>query len=222
MKLLFKYPSRSRPDLFFRGLDSIVNNLADKENYIVLCTFDENDSTMNNPAIIEKLKTYKNLIPVFGKSDGKIHAMNKDIELLENKQWDILIGTSDDMEFITNGFDDIIRDDMKKYFPDGDGVLHYPDGYTDSRLMTISIMGRKYYDRFGYIYHYAYKSFYADNEAAEVGANLKKIQYIPKQLFVHRHPAWGAGTTDALYQRNDLDYVSDGAVYEIRKMSNFK
>ena len=47
-KIVFKYTSRSRPDNFFRGLRSIIDNCVDN-NYEVLCSFDEDDKSMNNP-----------------------------------------------------------------------------------------------------------------------------------------------------------------------------
>ena len=32
LKILFKLPSRGRPERFFKALDSIINNLQDFEN----------------------------------------------------------------------------------------------------------------------------------------------------------------------------------------------
>jgi hypothetical protein len=73
--------------------------------------------------------------------------------------WDILVVMSDDMVCVTHGWDDIIRQDMNENFPDTDGVLHYNDGNQKANVMTMSIIGRKYYKRDGYIYNPEYQSF---------------------------------------------------------------
>ena len=61
------------------------------------------------------------------------------------------------------GFDSIIRNEMQKLFPDTDGILWFFDGWRKD-LNTLCILGRKYYDRFGYIYHPDYNSFWSDAE----------------------------------------------------------
>src|SRR5690242_20597682 len=121
MKILYKYASRSRPERFFYGLDSIVKN-AKHDHYIILCSFDADDETMNCRETSDALKKYDSVIPLFGTSKNKIDAINRDMEIVE--RWDILINMSDDMQFIKQGFDlDIIED-----FGDNlDQFLHYPD-----------------------------------------------------------------------------------------------
>ena len=66
-----------------------------------------------------------------------------------------------------------IRQKMIKHFPDTDGVLWFFDGWRKD-LNTLCIIGRKYYERFGYIYHPDYKSFWCDAEFTEVANKLKK------------------------------------------------
>lgn len=62
------------------------------------------------------------------------------------------------------GYDNIIAVNMNKYFPNMDGALHFNDGRVGNSLFTLSIMGKKLYDQFGYIYHPDYKYTYCDNE----------------------------------------------------------
>lgn len=42
MRILYKYASRSRPDKFRRGLESIAQNSV-SDNYVVLATLDSDD-----------------------------------------------------------------------------------------------------------------------------------------------------------------------------------
>jgi len=120
-----------------------------------------------------------------GASESKIHAVNRDINEFD-EPWDILVVASDDMWPVAKGWDTTIRNDMAKHFPDLDGMLWYPDGF-QKRITTMPIMGRRYYNRFGFVYHPSYRSFWCDNEQTAVAQAHGKIVYIDQQLFEHRH-----------------------------------
>lgn len=223
MKILVKYTSRSRPDRFFFGLDSIVNNMMRPKDHQILCSFDTDDLTMNNPEVIGRLATQSpdyNITWVFGESKSKIDAINRDIDKAD-KDWDILVNMSDDMEFIERGFDQFICYEMENRYPDTDGVLHFPDGHTQDRLMTLSIIGRRWYERFGYVYHPDYKSLWCDNEAMLVARKLNKISYIPQQIFQHNHPAWRKGEMDEQYQRTEAFNAEDHQTFLRRQKNGF-
>ena len=63
-------------------------------NIQFLITLDNDDTSMNTPEVIEKLKNFKNLDFVFGESLNKIDAVNRDIV---DGDWDIILLASDDM-----------------------------------------------------------------------------------------------------------------------------
>jgi hypothetical protein len=84
-----------------------------------------------------------------------------------------------------SGYDSALRDNMEHYFPDTDGVLWFNDGFQKHNLNTLCILGRKYYQRFGYIYHPAYKSLWCDNEFTVVASLLKKQLYFDKVIIRH-------------------------------------
>jgi hypothetical protein len=158
-KILFKYASRSRTQKFFEGLDNILANLGDLNNFCILVSLDSDDETMNNQNTIQRLteyvKKYPNKIVIkFGLSKSKIDAINRDInEFKERFDFDILVNFSDDMQFIKHSFDEVIRQEFSFSFPDLDGNIYFDDGFTADRLSTMSIIGRKYYDKYNYIYH---------------------------------------------------------------------
>lgn len=64
--------------------------------------------------------------------------------------WDIFILASHDMHCQRRGWDQQIRLDMQEHFPDTDGCLWYSDGYRANQC-RLPIMGRKYYQRNGYL-----------------------------------------------------------------------
>jgi hypothetical protein len=226
--ILYKFATRSRPEKFFKGIENIISRSSDKENMAILVSADIDDKTMYNSAVLTRLKPYieKQIVfIVFGKSKNKIDAINRDMEqsykIDRLKDWSILVNFSDDMEFIVDGFDEIIRDKFQIHFSTGDGNLHFNDGFAHDRVSTMSIMDRKYYERFHYIYNYAYISVWCDNEYTEVARMLNKIQYFSTQIFRHNHPANGIGTPDALLTHTESFYHVDGKTYEERKRKNF-
>jgi hypothetical protein len=221
-KILFKLPSRTRPNRVFEVLDATVNNLGDRENYQFLLTLDEDDLTMNNDTIKKHLDSYKNMNYIFGNSTSKIHAVNRDLDEF-NKDWDILVLLSDDMVPVYLGFDDVIRDKFNQYFPDYDGVTWFNDGFQKNRINTLCILGKKYYERFGYIYNPEYKSLYCDNEFTEVANRLKKQVYFENVIIEHRHFSIGnnSGRYDQLYMRNDSLMKNDELVFWNRRNKNF-
>lgn len=218
MKLLIKFPTRSRPSKFFEVLDKYVGMLEEPENVFFVISCDEDDSSMNNPETIQKLSEYKNLTYNFGKNKNKVEAINGD---LEERVFDILLLASDDMIPQIFGYDTIIRQGFKRFFPDTDGVLWFNDGYQGSRLNTLCILGKKYYDRFNYIYNPSYISLWCDTEFTEVSKMLNKVKYIPQVIIKHEHPVWLGEKWDDLQNKNDSFNQRDMKNFEERKSINF-
>lgn len=217
-KILFKYPTRGRADRFFQGLDSIVNNVADVDYYHVSVTLDEDDPVMNNRETIARIAEYKNVSIGWGLSKSKIDAVNR---TMPDYQFDILVNMSDDMRFNIYGFDQMIRVDMNAHFPDFDGLLHYPDQDAKEFLATMYIAGRKFYERFGYIYHPSYKSLWCDNEVQDVAKMLDKYKYCGYQINVHLNPAYNHLPKDEMFNRQQSDWNDDEKNYYERKARNF-
>jgi hypothetical protein len=59
MKILIKFPTRGRPDKFFAVLERYIAMADDVSKIAFLISADEDDSTMNNPSVIEKLEKVK-------------------------------------------------------------------------------------------------------------------------------------------------------------------
>lgn len=220
MRVLYKFPSRSRPDKFFAAIDNI-HDLSTHDDFEILATLDIDDRTMTTPEVKERLKQYPKVRAIYGTSSGKVSAINRDMDF--SGEWQILICMADDMRWIKKGFDTEIISLFEKYFPDTDGFLHLNDGIVNDRLPTMAIMGRKLYDYFGYIYNPIYRSVFCDNEQFDVVRILGKYHYEPINLFVHEHPAYGMAPNDDLYRKNENPelYAADGNTYRQRKEINF-
>lgn len=217
--ILVKFPTRSRPERFLEYLSLYVSTQSTKQ-VTYLISIDNDDYTANEEFIDRVINITKDCIIVKGISNNKIHACNRDMDQADDMDWRTLVLASDDMKPNALGWDKIISDGMRDHFPDGDGVLNFSDGY--SSLNTMCIMGRKYYDRFGYIYHPDYTSLWCDNEFQEVSRILGKEKKFDQVLFMHEHPANNNGVgNDMLYIRNERYYRQDKSVFDKRKSNNF-
>jgi len=219
MNILIKFPTRSRKDKFFQTLDIYYDKLSNIENTFFHITCDSDDVSMNNGEVIDKLKSYKNLTFKFGISQNKIDAVNRDME--EMKNYDIILLASDDMIPQVKGYDEIIRNKMNEFYPDTDGVLWFNDGHQKERLNTLCILGKKYYDRFKYIYYPQYKSTWSDNEFTQVANKLKKQTYFNEIIIRHEHPHCGYGKMDEIYRLNNINERHDKSLFFNRVNKNF-
>jgi len=219
MKLLIKFPTRNRKNKFFKVLKQYQNLCEDFDNTFFLITLDNDDETMKPSEVSDIFGTFKNIKVVYGNSNSKIHAINRDIELVD--EWDIVLLASDDMTPKVKGYDNIIRNRMKEYYPNTDGILWFNDGHQGNKLNTLSILGKKYYDRFGYIYQPEYKSVWSDNEFMMVGNLLGKQTYLDEVIIEHEHPDWGYGNRDIIHQINLQNESHDRNLFVSRKNNNF-
>lgn len=219
-KILVKYPTRSRPELFLKTISEYYSKAFDNSKIEYLISYDEDDDTMTSEVLAEAFRLCPQIKMHPGKSESKIHACNRDVEHAD--QWDIMLLVSDDMEVQVENWDQIIRSDFKKYFPEGDGVLWYHDGSKQKVITTLSCMDKKYYDTFGYIYYRGYKSFFSDNEFTEVAKAKNKIRFIDHVIIKHQHPQWGEAVKhDSLYEKNNVYWKHDQELYNNRRNTNF-
>lgn len=218
--ILFKFPTMGRKDKFFNTLDIYYNNIADKSNSRFVISMESSDSDMNNDLVKNRLNDYYNLSYYFGNNDSKISACNAD---MRGQEFDIVVLASDDQIPIVKGFDDIIREKMRENFSDLDGCLWFNDGYTKDKLNTLCIIGKKYYDRFNYIYHPAYRSLWSDNEFTEIAIKLNKIKYFDNVIIKHEHPFNNGNMSvyDFVYNKNDKMDRFDRVLFAERKSQNF-
>ncbi len=217
MKLVIKFPTRGRSNKFLLVLRKYQQLLDDKTTEIIV-TCDNSDPEMNQPHVKEVISQYKNVKLCFGDNKTKIEAINND---LEGVDFDIVLLASDDMTPMVQGFDTIIKERMVEHYPDTDGIVWFNDGYQGKKLNTLCILGKKYYDRFGYIYNPEYVSVWSDNEFMDVGNLLGKQTYFDEVIIKHEHPDWGFGKRDEVHLMNGKYESHDRTIYNRRKLINF-
>jgi len=114
---------------------------------------------------------------------------------------------------------------MNQHFPDLDGCVHFNDGNTNGELITFSILGRKLYEHFGYIYHPDYKSLYCDDEFTQEVKRMGKEKYIDKVIISHEHYSVRGSQNDGdldLATKKTLVYSGrDQQIFNTRKKLGF-
>lgn len=224
LRILFKFPCRYRKDMFFESLESLDNNISDKENYLISLTLDDDDEILNSPDVIEKLSTYKNVKIEWGLSGSKIKAVNRSVS---DYDFDVIVCWSQDMFASLYGFDEVMRQYILEAIErrgDKDFLIHFPEPDSREFLNVLYVATRQYYDRFGYIYHPSYKSLWCDNESMCVAKMLGRYEYVGiMDLYVHKNPAYHHYKIkrDELFDEQQGHWQDDEANFHARRKLKF-
>jgi hypothetical protein len=122
---------------------------------------------------------------------------------------DILIYLSDDFDCPTQ-WDVLIRHkltDGKEQLLKVDDCLQ---GFNVA-VLTIPIMTRAFYDRFGYFFYLEYKSMFCDEDLYHVARLTNTMVLAPDLKFPHLHPS---NPTETLRAQNDTTYNRSSAMWE--------
>ena len=217
--ILIKFPSRSRPSKLLYAYENYISLAKNPSRIKTIISLDSDDLNVNQELCEKLIKIHSATTICVGESMGKIGAVNRDME--HAGDYDILLLASDDMIPEYHGYDELIRQKMTEHFPDTDGVLWFNDGFQKHNLNTLCILGKKYYERFGYIYHPSYKSLWCDNEFTIVAHQLQKQIYFDTVIIRHWHPIITKSFSDTLYQENDKYFNEDRETFLKRQLTNF-
>jgi hypothetical protein len=223
MKIAVAWPTRGRPHLFYPALQGWIARQSGRHDIIYSVVVDEDDDAMAGVGDAVRSVAPDAIVTTSFANNTKIGAINAAAQaVMAAEHPDILVLAADDMLAVARGWDDLVACLMQQNFADGDGVLHLNDGYTGRVLNTLPIMGRKYWNRFGYVYHPAYRSLWCDNEFQDVSQRLGRSAYVDMLLIRHAHPGNDRRVAgDALYRANDRDNGRDKQTYEARKAAGF-
>lgn len=230
--ILLNFATRGRPKRFKEALDSIFANAKEIESLMILVKLDNDDNMLNEYQQV--LNKYEKQYPLqhsrirttIGYSKNKIDAINRDLStfvFLNDWHFDIIITFSDDMVFVFENWDMVVRKVFNTFFPKMDGFPVFKDFYRKDTLPVMDVQGVNYYKRFNYIYHPDYVSLYCDNENLEVAKLLDKFVFIDKPLiFEHKHPNnIPTIERDLRYHLTESYYRPDEITFNKRKANNF-
>ncbi len=201
IRILVHIPSRSRPIQLAHALAEWERMSSGNRQTGFLVSLDKDDATCHYFKSPTKLPT----AIAYGISDSKIAAINRDVGGVD---WDVLISASDDLLPATHMWDDIIRREFENHFDSTDGALWIQDGF-NTKINCHPVIGRKCYDRYGYIYHPSYHSLYCDNEYTWSLDKLGLLKKTDKVSFRHLHYRARNRKPDALDKKNEAFMKQD-------------
>lgn len=129
---------------------------------------------------------------------------------------DILIVVSDDSDCPRNWGQKIIEATRNRK----DWILKVNDGI-QRWIITMPIMDRAYYNRFGYIYHPDYKHMFCDTEITHVADLLKKKITREDLHFPHRHYSVTREKKDEVTLKADATWNQGKQLYLQRVRESF-
>lgn len=146
-------------------------------------------------------------------SESAIKAIN--LTASNKSTGDILIIISDDMD-CPEHWDTLL---LESIGDKTDFCAKALDGHQDW-LITLPIMDRTYYNRFGYVYNPVYQHMYADLEMTCVAWMLDRYIKIPL-TFEHKHPRYSGEQMDETYKRNLPTWITGKETFKKRIAENF-
>jgi hypothetical protein len=200
MKITCIHPSRARAAIankvrteWLNKADGIVEYVFSLDNDDIQGTLYEGNCIYNN-------------------NRSAIDAINKAAEIATG---DLFVVVSDDFD-CPEHWDSLLIWGLQGK---SDYCVKTQDGLQPT-LMTLPIMDRVYYERFGYIYHPDYFHLFCDQEMTVVAHYLGRVITLPL-LFPHNHHSTGKFKKDAISKKNDSSWIQGEKVFNRRKLTNF-
>lgn len=211
MKFSIIHASYGRPEIAYETFYKWWNSSNKDFEYII--SIDESDKLLYR---YHELFTYN---PGRGQDITVVNTTNTSVAAINNaaKQatGDIIIVISDDFEPIKNWDLNIYQ----QVYDKKDWILKTQDG-TQPWIITLPIMDRTYYERFGYIYNPEYAHMFCDTELTHV-ADLLGRKITSSLLFKHNHYSVGGIAKDKTSIKADKTWDSGKKVYLERFKNNF-
>lgn len=196
MKVSLLHPSRSRPDQSWQCVNDWVNRAGCEIEVIVSLDTDD-------PRLEDYKKLYGDRFKVIVNTNrSAVDAMN---QAAQHSTGDLIVASSDDFACPRN-WALILEKHCKNW---NDFLLKVDDGQ-QKYIVTLPIMDRAYYNRFGYIYHPDYLHQFCDTHLTHVADVLRRLQFRNDIMFRHNHKKNG---NDELYKRNDRTWEDGKRTY---------
>jgi len=209
-RLLVRMATRSRPEQALEVLTKYRSMAGIPVTIEVV--IDEDDETMMTAPMLQRLHALECVVTV-GRHKNKVEACNAG----RVSDFDVLLLASDDMVPVKDGYAARVLAAMGEHWPFLDGAIYFDDGHQHANLVTLPVMGRRFYEQCGsFVYHTSYQSLFCDTEQQDLWSLMGRLHYVDEVIIEHRHHVWGKSSNDALYRRNDALYNADKEIFEAR------
>lgn len=207
MKISVIHPSRGRPQQAFETANKWISKADDTFDYFLSFDSDEQD------IYCKQFEGYEDImVGLNGPNKSAIEAINKAAMLVRT---DLFVVISDDFDCPEHWDTSLLKELEGK----SDFVLKTDDLYQPT-LVSLPIMDRIFYERYGYIYFPGYKHMFCDQEMTAVA--LMTGKYLKSDLkFPHHHYTTGKTPKDEINVRNDLTWRQGEKLFNERLKTNF-
>lgn len=210
MKISVIHATLGRPDQAAATCFKWLSRADAHIEYIVSLNAEDNCSYS---AIAAELSNYNGGFMAYSKdSTTAISAFNHGFKQATG---DILIAISDDTD-CPEFWDTLLLKELKGRT---DFCAKVDDGLQPT-LITMPIMDRVYYERYGYCYHPEFAHMHCDEELTCVALMTGKYIKIPL-TFLHNHYSTGRNIKDAVNIKNDLTWSQGQKTLDRHAKNNF-
>lgn len=193
------HPTRHR---ITQALDTQAKWLLNADNPVeYIFSFDSDDDTI--PSWVQGLRN---------PNKTAIQAINV---AAKEAKGDLFIVVSDDFACLPH-WDTLLKRQLEGK---SDFVVKTRDGI-QKVLVTLPIVDRVWYERYGYVYNPEYLHMSADTELTAVAIMTGKLIY-SDLLFEHLHYSAGLSPKDAINEKNDKTYEQGDVVLAKHLLNNF-
>lgn len=211
-------PSRGRPDKCLSTFMKWGGNNIHPSKVEWILSLDYSDPDVEKylkifPEYFSLAKNGDRCRILYSKNRSAIDAINNAAKVAVGN---IFIVVSDDSECDGDYWYERIERDAKGK---DDWIMKVQDGI-QPWIITQPIMDRKYYDRFGYIYHPDYEHMFCDTELTCV-ADITGRKITSKLLFPHKHYSVTKEKPDAIARKNDATWAQGEKLFLQRYAKNF-
>jgi hypothetical protein len=213
MRFIIIHPSRKRPQQSAQTYLKWSNATKYPDGTRWILSVDNDDDIAAYIDAYFQIRTC--VTPVINNNTSSVEAINNAAKHFMADDGDVFLVVSDDTE-PCHHWDEKIYDLVKDKT---DWILKTQDGI-QNWIITMPIMDRAYYNRFGYIYYPGYQHLFCDTELTCV-ADITGRKITSNLLFPHNHYSIGKGIKDAVYEKNDLTNEQGEKLFLERYSRNF-
>lgn len=208
-KISIIHPSRNRPRQALKTINEWLGFAKDKSQIEYILSVDRSDKDL---IAYKRLCSESGIKCSIGNNKSAIEAINGAAKITTAN---ILLVVSDDFGAFQDWDEKLLMEVEGKE----DWILKTQDGIQDW-IITLPILDRKYYDRFGYVYNPGYRHLFCDTEMTSV-ADLTGRKLTSDLFFEHRHYSVKKSRKDLINVKNDNTWKQGEKLYNERKAINF-
>lgn len=210
MRINIIHPSRSRPEQARKTGFAWWSSAKNTKNIRYILSVDTDD-----PCFSKYFFNTDSLSFVSGANKSAIEAINR--AAANYTDGDLFVVISDDFNAPPFHWDAMLLEALEGK---EDFLVKTQDG-CQPWIITLPIMDRKYYERFGYIYDPRFSHLFCDTALTHIGHMLGKVIELPI-MFKHNHYTQKGGQPkDAINEKNDKTWAQGEKLYLELLMRNF-